>query len=173
MIYYDDGKILIRTMVETDPPVIFHEETEQGHHRVLESFSNRLNDQQEGIAIPLVAEYNGKIAGYNNIYLYSPDETITKTFCEIIDFGVFIKYRKLGIGSKLMDVSEQIIAEYSDIVYLSVGLYSGYGSAQRLYIKRGYIPDGTGAWYSSSVCIPYTNYRLDDDLVLKLSKKLR
>ena len=50
---------------------------------------------------------------------------------------------------------------------------SGYGSAQRMYVKRGYIPDGSGAWYGDHVCEPYTACENDDDLVLSLSKKLK
>lgn len=71
-----------------------------------------------------------------------------------------------------MDIAERIAAEYSDIVYLGVGLHSGYGSAQRMYVKRGYIPDGGGVWYGDSVCAPYAECRNDDDLVLYFSKKL-
>ena len=37
-----------------------------------------------------------------------------------------------GIGSRLMDVAEEIAAGYADVVYLGVGLHSGYGSAQRI-----------------------------------------
>lgn len=33
---------------------------------------------------------------------------------EIVDFGVLVKYRRNGIGSKLMDVAEQIASKYSD-----------------------------------------------------------
>ena len=72
-----------------------------------------------------------------------------------------------------MDVAEQIAGEYSDTVYLGVGLHSGYGSAQRLYIKRGYLPDGSGVWYKDAVCEPYSSCCNDDDLILYLSKKLR
>ena len=51
---------------------------------------------------------------------------------------------------------------------------SRYGSAQRMYVKRGYVPDGSGAWYRGKPCTPYdTIYTNDDDLVLYLSKKLR
>lgn len=46
-----------------------------------------------------------------------------------------------------MDIAEEIAATYADTVYLGVGLHSGYGSAQRMYVKRGYIPDGSGVWY--------------------------
>lgn len=71
-----------------------------------------------------------------------------------------------------MDVAEEITKTYSDIVYLGVGLYTDYGSAWRMYVKRGYIPDGTGAWHGNSIANPYETYRNDDDLVLWLSKKL-
>ncbi len=49
----------------------------------------------------------------------------------------------------------------------------GYGSAQRMYVKRGYIPDGSGVWYQNAVCPAYGPCANDDDLVLYLSKKLR
>ena len=61
----------------------------------------------------------------------------------------------------------------SPVVGLSVGLHSGYGSAQRMYVKRGYVPDGSGVWFHDEVCPPYGDCRNDDDLVLYLSKKLR
>ena len=72
-----------------------------------------------------------------------------------------------------MDIAEQIASDYSDTVSLGVGLHSGYGSAQRMYIKRGYIPDGSGVWYRDQVCPQHADCRNDDDLVLYLSKKLR
>lgn len=82
------------------------------------------------------------------------------------------KYRRNGIGTKLMDIAEQIASEYADIVYLGVRLHAGYGSAQRMYVKRGYVPIGSGVWYGNKVCEQYANCRNDDDLVLYLSKKL-
>ena len=70
-----------------------------------------------------------------------------------------------------MDIAEKIAAIYADIVYLGVGLHSGYGSAQRMYVKRGYIPDGSGVWYQDKICKPYEECKNDDDLVLYFSKK--
>lgn len=70
-----------------------------------------------------------------------------------------------------MDAAEKIAAEYADVVYLGVGLHGGYGSAQRMYVKRGYIPDGTGVWYGEKVCPQYAECCNDDDLVLYFSKK--
>ena len=75
--------------------------------------------------------------------------------------------------SRLMDAAEQIAGQYADTVWLAVGLHSGYGSAQRMYVKRGYIPDGSGVWYQGQPCGQYeTNIANDDSLVLFLSKKL-
>lgn len=45
--------------------------------------------------------------------------------------------------------------------------------AQGMYVKRGYIPDGTGAWYGDKVCEQNADCRNDDNLVLYLSKRLR
>lgn len=74
---------------------------------------------------------------------------------------------------RLMDAAEEIAAKYADTVYLGVGLHSGYGSAQRMYVKRGYIPDGRGAWYGDRTAEQYANYENDDDFCLYLFKKLR
>ena len=52
-----------------------------------------------------------------------------------------------------------------------VGLHSGYGAAQRLYIKRGYIPDGSGVWYRNQPLEMNATIQNNDDLVLYLSKK--
>lgn len=71
-----------------------------------------------------------------------------------------------------MDMAEQIAAIYANTVYLGVGLHSGYGSVQRMYVKRGYIPNGSGVWYQDKICTPYEECINDDDLVLYLSKKL-
>ena len=91
---------------------------------------------------------------------------------EIVDFGVLEKYRGRGIGTKLMNVAELIAKEFADRICLGVGLHSGYGSAQRMYVKRGYIPDGSGVWYNNSVCEPYASCCNDDELVLYFSKQL-
>ena len=66
---------------------------------------------------------------------------------EINDLLVFFHVHKMGIGNKLLDVVEQEAAKISDTVYLAVGVHSGYGPAQRLYVKRGYNFDGSGVWY--------------------------
>ena len=124
--------------------------------------------------ISLTAVYEGRPAGYVNVYMKAVEGPFKDSgWPEIVDFGVLQKYQRKGIGSRLMDAAEQIAGQYADTVCLAVGLHNGYGSAQRMYVKRGYIPDGSGVWYHDNACTPYdTVYTNDDDLVLHLSKKL-
>ena len=56
-------------------------------------------------------------------------------------------------------------------VQLGVGLHSGYGSAQRIYIKRGYIPDGSGVWYNNEPLAQYADCKNDDELVLFMTER--
>lgn len=173
MIYFKNEEVTIRNMEERDAQVITDGEIAQGWDATVDKYERRLRDQAEGKAISLVAECGGMAVGYINVY---PDSAWGafggKGWPEIVDFGVLEKYRNRGIGGLLMDAAEKIASEYADTVYLGVGLHSGYGSAQRMYVKRGYLPDGSGVWYQDSVCPPYGECRNDDDLVLYLSKKL-
>ena len=174
MVYYYQNNIVIRNMEYADAQIITDEEVAQGWDQTIDKYLMRLQHQAEGKSIALVAEYNGAVAGYVNVYPNSQWGAFGgQGYPEIIDFGVIEKYRRHGIGTKLMDIAEQIAAQYSCIVYLGVGLHSGYGSAQRMYVKRGYIPDGSGVWYKDKICPPYdSSCENDDDLVLFMSKKL-
>ena len=173
MVYYSNGQLIVRNMEQKDAQAIADAEIKQGWNASVEKYQKRLEDQESGIAISLVAEYLGKPVGYKNVY---PAHTWGafggKGYPEIVDFGVLEEYRNQGIGTVLMDVAENISATYADTVYLGVGLHSGYGSAQRMYVKRGYVPDGSGVWYQDKMCGPYEKCVNDDDLVLYLSKKL-
>lgn len=172
MVYDDKDGIRVRDMRGSDAQIITDGEIAQGWDAHVDKYEMRLAHQAQGRAIVLVAEYEGRVAGYVSVYPRS--EWGPFAGCpEIVDFGVLEAYRRRGIGGRLMDVAERIAGTYADMVYLGVGLHSGYGSAQRMYIKRGYIPDGSGVWYKDQVCAPYADCRNDDDLVLYLSKKLR
>ncbi len=173
MIYFEDKELVIRTMTLADGEEITKEEIAQGWNADVEKYQSRIRDEEAGKALALVAVYQGNVAGYINVYIHSEWGAFAHLgMCEIVDFGVLEKYRRHGIGSRLMDVAEQLAKKYHDTVYLGVGLHSGYGSAQRMYVKRGYIPDGSGVWYGEEVCKPYAECKNDDDLVLYLSKKL-
>lgn len=173
MIYLQENDIVVRSMEQADAQIICDAEIAQGWNQTVEKYRMRLADAQQGRCISLVAEYRGEVAGYVNVYKEGLSGAFAgKGLPEIVDFGVLEKFRRRGIGSVLMDVAEQLAAEYADTVWLGVGLYDSYGSAQRMYVKRGYIPDGSGVWYGNKAAEPYENYCVDDDLVLYMSKKL-
>lgn len=172
--YGNFGKIHVRNLRNYDPEIFAREEVQQGWlYASPQKLENRLRDNVTGKAISIAADYDGVPAGYVSVYPYCMWGALGgKGYSEIVDFNVLEKFRRKGVGTALLDIAEKIAAEYSDTVYLGVGLHSGYGSAQRLYAKRGYVPDGSGVWYGDKVCNPYSACVNDDDLILYLSKKL-
>lgn len=108
--------------------------------------------------------------------LSTPQDTIKGGIPEIVDLNVLPHARNRGIGTALMEKAEEAAAQRSDQVGLAVGLYGGsdggYGPAQRLYVQRGYLPDGGGATYQGVPALPGVPYPLDDHLVLWMTKKL-
>lgn len=93
-----------------------------------------------------------------------------------MDLNVLPPFRGNGIGSTLLDTAEKEAGTKKDIVGLGVGLYGGpdggYGAAQKLYVDRGYVPDGQGVTYNYQTAIPGKSYPLDDDLLLWFTKRL-
>ena len=47
-----------------------------------------------------------------------------------------------------------------------------YGAAQRLYVQRGYVPDGRGVTYGYRTLCPGEETRIDDDLALWFTREL-
>ena len=71
-----------------------------------------------------------------------------------------------------MDEAEQMVASRSSLVGLGVGMTADYGAAQRLYVLRGYVPDGKGlCWRNSSIKYG-EKVTVDDDLILHFIKQL-
>ena len=175
MIYFQEGGVLIRDMRPEDAAYFAREEQAQGWHTTEEKFEAELRDAQAGRSVALTAEYREQAAGYVSVYRSGVGGALANTGTPIIvDLGVLQKFQRRGVGGKLMDCAEAVAARWADTVYLAVGLHNGYGSAQRMYFKRGYIPDGTGAWYKEKPVTPYdTVYTVDDDLVLYLTKRLK
>ncbi len=176
MVYCEDGKLIIRDMEEPDAQVFTDELTAQGWHPELSGYLSRLQERAEGKCVALTAVYEGCPAGYVYVYLRADGDGPfrEKGWPVIVDFNVLKKYQRRGIGNRLMDAAERIAGRYADTVCLGVGLCGSYGAAQRMYVRRGYIPDGSGVWYQGRPCVQYeTVCTVDDDLILFLSKKLR
>jgi GNAT superfamily N-acetyltransferase len=137
---------------------------------VLESY---YAEQEQGARKVVIAEIDGEIAGYVTLLPHARGGVFKERETpEICDFVVFEKFQRQGVGTELMNRIEAEAVKLSNTVCLGVGLHSGYGAAQRLYIKRGYIPDGSGVWYGHSPARQYGTVENSDDLVLYMSKTL-
>ena len=91
---------------------------------------------------------------------------------EIVDLNVLPKFQQQGIGSRLMDEVEETIKQEHNFVGIGVGLAPGYNAAQRMYVLRGYVPDGLGIRYNNNDVSFGQKIIVDDNLELYLIKKL-
>lgn len=137
-------------------------------------FDKYLEEQQLDERFIWVAYSQGQFAGYVTLKWESKYEPYQKAkIPEIMDLNVLPHFRKSGIGSQLLEIAENEASKKSAIVGIGVGLYEGYGAAQKLYIKRGYIPDGRTITYNYCPLAYGNTVLLDDNLVLWFTKKLR
>lgn len=163
--------ISIRKMNATDIAEITKAFKEQGWNKNEDQYKTYFKEQEAGERAVLVAEYNHEFAGYLTVLWESDDVYFnSRGIPEIKDFNVLIKYRNHGIGTDLMNEAEKVIFEKTDTVGLSVGLLSDYGSAQRMYVKRGYVPTGEGLRTSNHIVTYFENVVADDELVLSFTK---
>ena len=162
----------IRKMQESDIKELSRGFISQGWPSREEILTRYFKEQESGERGVLVAEVEGALAGYITILPCAKQGPFAGMAPELSDFNVFEPFQNQGIGNLLLEEAEKRVKLISDKVTLGVGLHSGYGPAQRLYIKRGYIPDGTGVWYQNHQ--PAMNAVCEDigDLVLYLSKNL-
>lgn len=171
VIYSENEHIVVRSMKESDAQTMLNSFTAQGWEKPIEVLDGYYASQQNGSAHVFVAEWDGQVAGY--VVLYPEAEHgpyARKAIPYISDFNVFMPYQRRGIGGKIMDAAESKAFETCNTVCLGVGLHYGYGSAQRMYAKRGYIPDGSGVWYQDQRHEQYAPCANDDDLVLYMDK---
>jgi GNAT superfamily N-acetyltransferase len=82
-------------------------------------------------------------------------------------------FRRQGVAMMLMDVAENLARRRGATeLGITVGLFDDYGPAQRLYARRGYLPDGRGACRGQQPLSRGTQVTMDDDLILWLTKDL-
>lgn len=172
MDYYKEKKLIIRNMDFKDIEEICKADGDSSKDNI-EYFKSQIERQNNKEELALLAVYDGKIAGYTFLfyklkwgglgYLKLPG---------VADLMVFPEYRNKGIASKLMDVAEKEATRFNNKIYLEVCLNKEYGPAQRMYAKRGYIPDGKGVYYESKICPTDAECKNDDELTLCLIKEL-
>ncbi len=165
--------LTIRRLAKADAETISQAFTEIGWNKPVEQYQRYFQQHQEQQIIVLVAQCNEDFAGYLKVawhpeYAYFEEQAIP----EIQDLNVLPKYRRRGVATALMDEAEAIVARRSSNVGIGVGLHPGYNAAQRLYVLRGYVPDGLGVTWQGDYISEGQDVVADDDLVLHLVKKL-
>ena len=166
--------LTIRNLVSEDCVVIAEAFTQQGWNKPVEQFERLLAEADDGMRKVLVAELDGEFAGYLNVVwksAYPPFRD--RSIPEITDLNVLIKFRKRGVAGKLLDEAESLISHRSETAGIRVGLTADYGSAQRLYVRSGYVPDGFGLSYDCQPLHYGETATADDDLTLGFVKQVR
>jgi GNAT superfamily N-acetyltransferase len=142
-----------------------------GWSKPASQYERYLDEQAQGDRAIFVARWSGVFAGYVTI-LWRPDYPpfAELRIPEIQDFNVLPQFRRRRIGSALMDLAERRVLERSPVIGIGVGLHSDYGPAQRLYVLRGYVPDARGITSHGRRLEWGDDTKIDDDLVLWLTK---
>lgn len=165
---------ILRRLHAGDIPEIAAAFAALGWNKPASQYENYLAQQEAGKRDVIVAFYDGAFAGYLNVVWESGYPPFRQSdIPEIVDFNVLPHLRRRGIGSRLMDEAERVAATRSAIVGIGVGMDPDYGAAQRLYVQRGYIPDGRGLSYQDHLVVYDEPVRVDDSLVLHFTKRLR
>jgi len=137
-------------------------------------FDRYLAEQEAGTRVTRFAFVEGLFAGYLNVLWRSGYPPFAAAdIPEINDFNVLPTFRRQGIGTALMEEAERVIAGRSPIAGVGVGMSEGYGTAQRLYVQRGYVPDGRGLMTHERPVVEGESVVVDDDLVLYYTKQLK
>jgi len=167
-------RIAIRSMLPTDPEALTAAFAPLGWPgKDLRLFQGHLHAQQRGETDCFVAADATTVAGYVCVNWRSSYPAFRDAGVpEIADLNVLPDWRKHGIGSALLDAAENAIAKRSNVAGLGVGLYADYGPAWRLYIARGYVPDGRGVVYDGQQVDAGTSITIDDAAVLMMTKTL-
>ena len=164
----------IRLLEGRDIPKIVRAFTELGWNKPQSQYEQYLSEQQLDMRNVYVAFVGEQFAGYLTIcwvstYVPFQEEGIP----EIVDFNVLPTFRRQGIGRQLMDRAESEIARATSVAGIGVGMTPDYGAAQRMYVLRGYVPDGRGLHYRGQPIRYGEEVTVDDSLGLYFTKQLR
>jgi catechol 2,3-dioxygenase-like lactoylglutathione lyase family enzyme len=152
---------------------ITREHTKVGWEHEDGYFESCLRAQEAGELLFLVTRDDDVLLGWVKV-VWKPEYVPLRDagIPEIQDLNVLPEHRRKGVATRLLDHAEIAIAEKCLSAGIAVGLHGWYGAAQRLYVLRGYVPDGRGVTYRGEVVEANQQVKVDDDLELHLVKRL-
>ena len=163
----------LRHMMAGDAAPISRAFLGMGQVRSEWQFLDYVAEREVGIREAWVASWGGELAGmvtlhWNPLYAGIAGRGIP----EVQDLMVLPEFRRRGVATRLLDLAEHAASARASHVAIGVGLHPGYNAAQRLYVLRGYVPDGLGVTYDDRYVDEGEAVRFDDLLVLHLIKAL-
>lgn len=166
--------LTLEKLVASDTVEIAAAFAKLGWNKPVSQYEMYLLEQTAGERVVVVARWDGAFVGYVTVLWRSHYPPFAQEgIPEIADFNVLPDWRRRGIGTALLDEVEHLVLERSPVVGIGVGMTADYGAAQRLYVQRGYLPDGRGLHYENHPVVYGTPVPVDDDLVLYFTKSAR
>lgn len=160
----------IRIATESDLPALEQIAAEMKAHHEAGYFARCLAEQAAGARQVFICAAQG----YAQL-IWSPEYAPFKRLDipEIQDVSVVPSARRQGLGQALVAHCELAArAAGKTDIGIGVGIHAGFGAAQRLYVRMGYMPDGLGAVYDE-VALKIGEMRPVDDLLsIKLTRAL-
>ncbi len=165
---------LIRLLEGKDIPQITKAFQQIEWNKPTSQYERYLMEQALDIRDVHVAFVEDRFAGYLSIYWTSNYEPFQKEkIPEIVDFNILPEFRRQSIGTQLLDKAESEVAKKSPVAGIGVGMTADYGAAQRMYVLRGYVPDGRGLHHKDHYPVYGETVTVDDDLALYFTKALK
>ena len=165
--------LAIAPLRPSDIPEIAEAFARLGWQKPASQYEGYLRDAEQGTRTTLVARCESVFAGYVTICWMPEHPTFRDNeIPEIQDFNVLPEFRRRKIGTRLMDDAEALVRQRSNVVGIAVGFDPDYGPAQRLYVLRGYVPDGRGGSSNGKPVRWGETVTVDDSLLLHLTKTL-
>lgn len=167
-------KLVIRQAAVDDIPLLQNIADGMKAAKAPSYFDHAIEHQGAGERLVFIVEYEGGVAGYGMLS-WNPKYGFYKAmgYPEIQDLNVLSVFRGKGIASAMITYCEDLAAAKGlEYMGISVGLTASYGTAQKLYAKLGYVPDGHGVTYDRKSVVHGEFRPIDDDLCLMMVKKL-
>lgn len=162
----------VRLLQEGDAASIAAAFQNMGWNKPDTQYERYFHEQVARARTCFIAIFDGQFAGYVTVNWQPTYAGFAElNIPEIQDLNVLTAYRRKGVASHLLDRAEAEVARRSGVVGIGVGLHPGYNVAQRLYVKRGYIPDARGITYRNRFVEEGASVVVDDDLVMHFTKQ--
>jgi GNAT superfamily N-acetyltransferase len=139
-----------------------------GDHALIDA---HFADHENGASTTILGYEAGRLAGIVTIRWHARYPPFRDQHIPLIQ-NIEIRYqdRGRGLGGQMLERAEQEIALRSPLAGICVGIFDEYGPAQRLYSRRGFVPDGRGVCQGHRPLKHGEPILLDHDILLWLIK---